>query len=97
MDAGKPAARHVPVNGHSTAASAVRAEPRLQPRTTTDVININDQRSVDVAGKPAARHVPVNGQSIAASAVRAEPRLQPRTPRDAPDSICCATATNARA
>src|SRR2546429_5305136 len=28
----KPAARHVPVNGQSTAASAVNAEPRLQPR-----------------------------------------------------------------
>jgi len=50
MDAGKPAARHVPVNGQSTAASAVNAEPRLQPRTTTDVININEQRRADVRG-----------------------------------------------
>src|SRR5437867_8238304 len=33
MGAGKPAARHLPVNGHSIAASAVDAEPRLQPRT----------------------------------------------------------------
>ena len=32
--AGKPAARHLPVNGHSIAASAGDAEPRLQPRTT---------------------------------------------------------------
>src|SRR6266567_3535571 len=31
--AGKPAARHVPVNGQGTAASTVSAEPRLQPRT----------------------------------------------------------------
>src|SRR2546427_1988716 len=34
MCAGKPAARHVPVNGQSTAASAVSVEPRLQPRTS---------------------------------------------------------------
>src|SRR2546425_7484425 len=78
MGAGKPAARHLPVNGQCTAAAAVSAEPRLQPRTTTVLITINDQRRVDVAGKPAARHVPVNGQSTAASAVNAEPRLQPR-------------------
>src|SRR5437867_10548427 len=33
MGAGKPAARHLPVNGQCIAASAVNAEPRLQPRT----------------------------------------------------------------
>src|SRR5207245_9978031 len=51
MCAGKPAARHLPVNGQCTAASAVSAEPRLQPRTTTDVININEQPPGDARGQ----------------------------------------------
>src|SRR5437879_5168543 len=80
--AGKPAARHLPVNGHSIAASAVDAEPRLQPRTEPrDHPNLSAARPSSIArpssstssvafrcaGKPAARHVPVNGQGIAAS------------------------------
>src|ERR1041385_6156380 len=70
MGAGKPAARHLPVNGQSIAASAVGAEPRLQPRTEAgppetlrDMTNLIARSSSSTnsvasmcAGKPPAPH-----------------------------------------